>query len=115
MGLDAGIPTFAMLSVGGSLQCRPRQAVRSAIRRKQRAVDCSKRGTKSRGEKNVMLARAHEWMAETGRQELATKICWWAREISSITAAPDSPYDRELLRQVSRSSGGASEQLDFRL
>ena len=49
VGFDAGIRTFAMLSDGGSLQRRPRQGVRSAIRRKQRAMSRSRRGSKSRG------------------------------------------------------------------
>ena len=70
VGLDAGIRTFAMLSDGGSLQRRPRQGVRSAIRRKQRTVSRSSRGSKSHGKKKAALARAHEWMAEAGRQEL---------------------------------------------
>ena len=59
-----------MLSDGGSLQRRPRQGVRSAIRRKQRAVSRSRRGSKSHRKKNAAFARAHERMAEAGRQEL---------------------------------------------
>ena len=62
---------------------------------------CSKRGSKSHGKKNAVLALAPEWIAEVGRQELASIICWQAREISRMTAAPDSPFDRESLRQVS--------------
>ena len=70
VGLDVGIRTFAMLSDGGRLQRRPRQGVRSAIRRRQRAVSRSSRGSKSHGKKKAALARAHERMAEAGRQEL---------------------------------------------
>ena len=44
VGLDVGIRTFAMLSDGGSLQRRRRQGVRSASRRRQRAVSRSRRG-----------------------------------------------------------------------
>ena len=45
--------------------------MRSAIRRKQRAVSSrSGRESKSHGKKEAALARAHERMAEAGRQEL---------------------------------------------
>ena len=84
VGLDVGIWTFAMLSDGGSLQRRPRQGVRSAIRRKQRAVSRSRRGSKSRGKKKAALARAHERMAEAGRQELHRYADWIVRTYDFI-------------------------------
>ena len=84
VGLDVGIRTFAMLSDGESLQRRPRQGVRSAIRRKQRAVSRSRRGSKSRGKKKAALARAHERMAEAGRQELHRHADWIVRTYDFI-------------------------------
>ena len=84
VGLDFGIRTFAMLSDGGSLQRRPGQGVRSAIRRKQRAVSRSRRGSKSRGKKRAALARAHERMAEAGRQELHRHADWIVRTYDFI-------------------------------
>ena len=84
VGLDVGIRTFAMLSDGESLQRRPRQGVRSAIRRKQRAVSRSRRGSKSRGKKQAALARAHERMAEAGRQELHRHADWIVRTYDFI-------------------------------
>ena len=70
VGLGAGIWACAMLSDGGSTQRRQRQAVRSAIRQKQVAVSRSRRGSQIHAKKKVALARAHEQMAEAGRQEL---------------------------------------------
>ena len=69
-GLDAGIRSFATLSDGGHVERERQPAVRSAIRRKQRAVSRSRRGSKSRGTKKAALQRAHERQAELGRQEL---------------------------------------------
>ena len=70
VGLDAGIRSLATLSDSGRSERRRKPAARSAIRRKQRAVSRSRRGSKSRGKKKAALARAHERQAETGRQEL---------------------------------------------
>ena len=69
VGLDAGLRTFATLSDGRSLERRPSSAVRSAIRRKQRAESCSRRGPRSRGKKKAALVRTHERAAEAGRHE----------------------------------------------
>ena len=45
--------------------------------------------------------RAHPWLAHPVDKEGACIIYWQAREISRIAAAPDFPFDRELLRHVS--------------
>ena len=58
VGLDAGIRSFATLSDGGHVERKRKPAVRSAIRRKQRSVSRSRRGSKSRGKKKAALQRA---------------------------------------------------------
>ena len=70
VGLDAGIRSFATLSDGGRVERQRKPAVRNALRRIQRAVSRSRRGSKSRGKKRAALARAHEREAVSGRQEL---------------------------------------------
>ena len=70
VGLDAGIRSFATLSDGGHVERQRKPAVRSALRRKQRAVSRGRRGSKSRNKKKAALARAHERQPESGRQEL---------------------------------------------
>ena len=58
VGLDAGIRSLATLSDGAHVERQRKPAVRSARRRKQRAVSRSRRGSKSRGKRKAALARA---------------------------------------------------------
>ena len=70
VGLDAGIRGFATPSDGGRVERQRKPAVRTVLRRIQRAVSRSRRGSKSRGTKKAALARAHEREAVSGRREL---------------------------------------------
>ena len=70
VGLDAGIRSFATPSDGGRVERQRKPAVRTVLRRIQRAVSRSRRGSKSRGTKKAALARAHEREAVSGRREL---------------------------------------------
>ena len=58
VGLDVGIRSFATLSDGERVERQRKPAVRNALRRKQRAVSRSRRGSKNRGKKKAALARA---------------------------------------------------------
>ena len=58
VGLDVGIRSCTMLSDCGRVQRQRKHRVRSALRRKQRAVSRSRRGSKIRGKKKAALARA---------------------------------------------------------
>ena len=77
--------------------------MRSAIRRKQRAVSCSRRGSKSRGKKRAALARAHERMAEAGRQELHRLANWIVRTYDFI--AVEALKIKNMLRSGSGKRG----------
>ena len=69
-GQDANARSRVNLSDGGHLKRPQRPVVRSAIRRKQCALSCSRRGWKSRGKKRAMFAPARERAVESGRREL---------------------------------------------
>ena len=58
--LDVGIRSLATPSEGGHVERQRKPALRSALRRKQRAVSRSRRGSKSRRRKKAALAQAHE-------------------------------------------------------
>ena len=69
-GLDAGIRIFATLSDGGRVERQRKPAVCNVLRWQQRAVSRCGPGPNSRDTKNAAAARAYEWQAESGRQEL---------------------------------------------
>ena len=88
LGPDAGTQSHATLSDGGGVERQRKPAVRVALGRKQRALSQKWRDSKGRGAKKAAPARAHQRVAESGRQQFHRRTDQAVKCGDSIAAEP---------------------------